>query len=205
MNALGAQRQKIGRNGNHPSPKIYLLWRRELLKASYVDWASKPSKEQQLFYYLLGVADSEGCFCVSLKKEPTTRFGFALDPMFHVTQHRNHSEVLDLFKQVLGCGRVIQKPGQPDTMQFMVDKRQELVERIIPFFEQFQPIVKARDFLLFKQIVLGLEEKKHSALEGLEYLVRLAFQMNDGGKQRRYSLQQVFETINARAQAKLLH
>ncbi|MBI3588583.1 LAGLIDADG family homing endonuclease [Candidatus Micrarchaeota archaeon] len=151
-----------------------------------------------LRYYLLGFSDGEGCFCVSLKKEPTTRFGFALDPMFHVTQHRTHADVLELFKRAFTCGRVMEKPGQPDTMQFMVDNRRQLVEKVIPFFDKYKPIVKSGDYLLFREIVLGLEAKKHSTLKGLEELTRLAFQMNMNGKQRRYSLEQVLEAIQAR-------
>ncbi|OIO27268.1 hypothetical protein AUJ14_00050 [Candidatus Micrarchaeota archaeon CG1_02_55_22] len=160
---------------------------------------SAPSKLKYLKYYLLGVADSEGCFCISLKKEPTTRFGFALDPMFHVTQNDAGTDVLELFKQALTCGRVMEKSGQPGTKLFMVDNRRQLVEKVIPFFDKYEPVLKAKDFALFRKIVLGLEEGKHSTLKGFEELARLSFEMNGNGKQRRYSLDQVLETIRARA------
>jgi hypothetical protein len=119
--------------------------------------------------------------------------------MFHVTQHKAHADVLELFKRAFTCGRVMEKTGQPDAMVFMVDNRRQLVEKVIPFFDKYEPVVKASDFRLFRQIVLGLEEKKHSTLEGFEELARLAFKMNMNGKQRRYSMNEVLETIRAKA------
>jgi len=46
---------------------------------------------------------------------------------------------------------------------------------------------------LFKEIVKGLEEKQHSDKEKLKELIKKAFQMNYDGKQRRYSITEVFD------------
>ncbi|MCI0558069.1 MAG: LAGLIDADG family homing endonuclease [Nitrososphaera sp.] len=156
---------------------------------------SKIPKERYLKYYVLGFVDGEGCFSVSLKKQETTRFGWVLDPVFHVTQQEQSRNVLELVQRTLNCGRIIEKPGQPETMQFLVDNRRQLNEKIIPFFNQYELLVKKKDFELFRRIVEGLERKEHTKLDTFRELVKLAFHMNMEGKQRRYQLEEVLDSI----------
>jgi hypothetical protein len=156
---------------------------------------SKIPKERYLRYYILGFVDGEGCFSVSLKRQDTTRFGWAIDPVFHVTQHVRHRAVLEMIQQAMNCGRIIEKPGQPDTLQFLVDNRRQLNEKVIPFFDRYNLLVKKGDFDLFRMVVIGLEKKEHTKLDGFIKLVKLAFRMNDDGKQRRYRLEEVMGSI----------
>ena len=150
-----------------------------------------PKKRKELFYYLAGFADAEGCFNVSLKHQESSRFSWVLDPVFHITQHKNNIQILELYKRLLMCGRIIEKYGQPNTFQFYVDNRKQLVEKIIPFFERFKLITKVEDFQKFKRIVIGLEKKEHSNIEMFKRLVKVAFEMNLEGKQRRYKLEDI--------------
>lgn len=150
-----------------------------------------PSKE-----YLAGFTDGEGCFNVSLKKQKDTRFGWVLDPLFQVTQHKNNREILELFQSMMTCGRIIEKPGQKDLLVFLVDNRKQLKEKVIPFFERHPLFTKRQDFEKFREIVEGLERKEHRNLEGFKKLLTKAFEMNLGGKQRRYKLDEVLETLN---------
>lgn len=157
---------------------------------------SKPFKKQKyLAYYLLGLIDGEGCFSVAVKKQEGTRFGWVLDPVFHITQHKSAKAVLELAKEYFHCGRIIPKPGQEDTLQFIVENRKQIAQKIIPFLNKYKPIIKARDFQLFKEIVEGLERKEHSTLSGFKRLLQIAFSMNMRGKQRRYSLEKVLESL----------
>lgn len=155
-----------------------------------------PRKRKELMYYLSGFTDGEGCFNISLKRQKTARFGWVLDPVFHVTQHIDNRIILEMFKRMLLCGRIIEKHGQKDTLQFMVDNRRQLMEKIIPFFERYPLIAKRKDFELFKEIVEGLEAKKHSDLNEFKKLLKKAFEMNQSGKQRRYKLEDVLNDLN---------
>ena len=152
-------------------------------------------KKRYLDHYIQGFADAEGCFSVALKKQKSARFGWVLDPLFQVTQHKNNSVVLELIKKTLGCGRIIEKPGQKDTLIYLVDNRRQLREKIIPFFKRHQLIVKKLDFELFTRIVDGLEEKRHSKPETFKELIEIAFRMNMNGKQRRYNIGDVMGDI----------
>lgn len=161
-----------------------------------VELSKLPNKKSELCYYLAGFADAEGCFSVALKKQEGTRFGFVLDPVFHVTQHKQNRAVLELYVRVLGCGRIFPKPGQPDTLQFYTDNRRQLSEKILPFFRKYRLIGKDDDFQKFARIVEGLERKEHADRESFIKLVTLAFGMNLEGKQRRYKLDDVLGEIS---------
>lgn len=152
-------------------------------------------KKRYLGFYILGFVDAEGCFSVALKKQITTRFGWVLDPVFQVTQHKANKIVLNLIKKELGCGRIIDKPGQRDTLIYVVDNRRQLKEKVIPFFERYKPVSKNSDFNKFKEIIRGLENKEHYELKSFEKLIKKAFRMNLEGKQRRYMLEKVLKDL----------
>jgi hypothetical protein len=161
-----------------------------------VELSKLPKTKSELLYYLAGFADAEGCFSVALKRQAGTRFGFVLDPVFHVTQHVQNRAVLELYVRVLGCGRIFPKPGQPDMLQFYVDNRRQLSEKILPFFRKYNLIGKHKDFLRFARIVEGLERKEHAERGKFISLIKLAFEMNLEGKQRKYNLEEVLREIS---------
>lgn len=154
-------------------------------------------KGKHMKYYLLGFVDAEGCFSVSLKKQETTRFGWVLDPVFQVTQHKNHSDVLEILRRELKCGRITQKSGQDDTLIYTVDNRRQLIEKVISFFDKHKLVVKNEDFEKFKEIVEGLERKEHANITTFKKLIEKSFTMNLEGKQRRYKLIDVLKDLNS--------
>lgn len=158
----------------------------------------KTPKSKYLKHYLLGFTDAEGCFSISLKREDTARFGWALDPLFQITQHKSNKEILELFKRELNCGRIIEKPGQPDLELYLVDNRRQLVEKVIPFFEKNKLLAKRRDFEKFKEVIAGLENKMHHKKESFIGLLKKCYEMNMEGKQRRYRFEEVLEDIQKR-------
>ena len=155
-------------------------------------------KAKYLKYYLLGFTDAEGCFSISLKKEDTARFGWALDPLFQITQHKCNREVLEMFQKELKCGRIIEKSGQPDCLVFLVDNRRQLVEKIIPFFEKYPLLTKYNDFWKFKEVILGLENKMHHKKDTFIELIKKCYEMNLEGKQRRYKIDEILGDIEKR-------
>jgi hypothetical protein len=170
----------------------------------FAEVSSLPKKRRELRYYLAGFADAEGCFSVSLKKQEGTRFGWVLDPVFHVTQHEQGRNVLELFVREMGCGRIIPKPGQPQVLQFYVDNRRQLKEKILPFFRQYQLLVKGKDFRLFAEIVEALERKEHADIGKFKELVRKAFEMNLEGKQRHHELEDVMRELESRGSSETI-
>src|SRR3989338_3156706 len=125
-------------------------------------------KAKYLKYYLLGFTDAEGCFSISLKKEDTARFGWALDPLFQITQHKCNREVLEMFQKELKCGRIIEK---------------------------YPLLTKYNDFWKFKEVILGLENKMHHKKDTFIELIKKCYEMNLEGKQRRYKIDEILGDI----------
>ena len=161
-----------------------------------IDPSQLPRRRKYLDYYILGLVDGEGCFSVSVKKQDDTRFGWVIDPIFHITQHRDYKVVLEICRRVFSCGRIIPKPGQEDTvLQYVVDNRRDLTEKIITFFRRNEPIVKARDFEYFERIVRALDQGEHKRAEGLRKLVEIAYEHSE---HRSHTMEEVIRSIDDR-------
>ncbi len=164
-----------------------------------VDPERLPRRRKYLYYYIVGLVDGEGCFSVSIKKQDNARFGWVIDPVFHVTQSAEKRVVLEILKRTFNCGRIIPKPGQEDTMlQYIVDARRNLVEKIIPFFRKHKPIIKWSEFKHFAEIVEGLERKEHKSAEGFRMLIEKAYQLSSD---RKYSMSEIVSEIERRVGA----
>ena len=146
--------------------------------------------------YVSGFIDADGSFSVSIKVQRDVRYGVRIDPVFSVTQ-RNR-EVLEFLRRVLGCGRIIKKPGQENLWLYIVDRVEELNGKLLRFLEDgCRLIVKDKQLKLFTEIVKGLIEKRHYSYEGIKKLVHLSYELSSlGGKAvRRRSLNEVLTII----------
>ncbi|MEM2166931.1 MAG: LAGLIDADG family homing endonuclease, partial [Candidatus Bathyarchaeia archaeon] len=54
-----------------------------------IDPKRLPARRKYLYYYIVGLVDGEGCFSISIKRQDDTRFGWVIDPVFHVTQSKD--------------------------------------------------------------------------------------------------------------------
>ena len=149
-------------------------------------------------YWVVGFVDGEGCFSVSLHRNP--RFarcthGWQLHPTFHVYQHSDYAELLRKLVTFFGCGRVRSKGPTSRVQTYAVDSLRDLESKIVPFFNEHPPVVKLRDFLLFSDIVRSMRLKEHHTTAGLVRLVRVAYAMNANGKQRARGVEEVIEGI----------
>lgn len=158
------------------------------------------NQQGRLESYLSGFADGEGSFSVGLSRRSDLENGFQLVPEFRVSQNGERSNVLELFRNTLGCGavRINDRSRSSDrTLVFVVRRRSDLSERVIPFFIR-NPLLssKRETFGHFATIVESMESGEHLAPLGFERLVRLAFQMNDGGRYRKWTLEEVLGIQN---------
>ena len=154
-----------------------------------------PKKRRELCYYIAGLTDGEGCFSVSIKKQNHTRFGYVIDPVFHIVQGEKGRKILEVIKEVLKAGRVEKKHGQ-DEWQFIVDNRRQLKEKVIPFFNKYKLIIKREEFQRFAEIVEMLERKEHWKKEGFIKILKLAYKTTKQGRKR--TLREVLASLKER-------
>jgi hypothetical protein len=143
--------------------------------------------------WVVGFVDGEGCFSVSVHRNPFVRRtrGWQLTPTFQVYQHEDHRSVLEELIDFFGCGLVRPKGPNSRVLTYSVYNLRDLETQVIPFFELHPLRVKNRDFAAFVQIVRAMRCKEHLDPSGFERLVRLAYGMNANGKQRSRSLEAV--------------
>jgi len=82
-------------------------------------------------------------------------------------------------------------------MVYMVASIQNHLNIVIPFFESY-PIIgkKHEEFLRFKEIVNMLANKEHKTTYGFKKIVQIAYSMNQQGKGRKYTMEEIFNTLD---------
>jgi len=140
--------------------------------------------------YLSGYADGEGCFCVSINKSSRHKFGWEIRPSFSISQNGERAQVIEIFQQHFGCGR-IRPDGSDKTLKYEVRSVDDLVERILPHFED-TPLLsgKQHDFELFAEICRMMYRGAYDEKEEFGRILDLAFQMNPSGI-RKYTKQEI--------------
>src|SRR5687768_13392308 len=73
--------------------------------------------------WVVGFVDGEGCFSVSIHRNPNARStgGWQAHPVFHVYQHAAHRVVLEALVDFFGCGSVRSKGGTSEVWTYAVD------------------------------------------------------------------------------------
>ena len=143
-------------------------------------------------YYLAGFADGEGSFNVSFRRRVDYKIPWKISLCFNISQ--KDRVILTQFKRYLECGRI--RSRNDGVYYFEVNNLASILENVIPFFNQFRfmSAKKKRDFSKFKQIAKIMKEGRHLQQEGIEEILTIRDEMNDGGK-RRYSDQQIREEL----------
>ena len=94
------------------------------------------------------------------------------------------------------CGFI--RPDRSDkTLKFEVRSIKDLVQNVLPHFQQF-PLLspKQADVLKLTSICQLIFEKKHLELDGFRRIVSLAMEMNPSGK-RKYSGSEILNSLRS--------
>src|SRR3989344_6624315 len=120
--------------------------------------------------YVLGLVNGEGCFNVRVNRQ---RRRARVELKFSLKLRHQDKDVLDELQKFFGCGKVyIQNDKRANhslCYRFEVQNKKEIIEKIIPFFEQNFPRLpsRKRDFELFKKIA-GLAKNDPVNLEKIK-------------------------------------
>jgi hypothetical protein len=126
---------------------------------------------------------------VSIKRHPTCRAGYYVDPGFFLYQHQSGRRILELAQRTFGGGRIYPKSGSETVLVYEVSSSAALREKVVPFFERYvTPFsCKTGTFERFREILDAMHRGEHLHPEGLAGIVRLVYEMNPDGKGRRRS------------------
>jgi LAGLIDADG DNA endonuclease family protein len=156
------------------------------------------NQQERLDAYIAGYVDGEGSFHVAVQRNPSTRVGWQLVPEFRVSQDRERRQVIDLIQQRFRCGRIVDNHrGTTDTtLVYVVRRRDDLLNRIIPFFEA-TPLLSAKqqELSTFASIVRAMADGEHLTEDGFRSLRRRALSMNGRGRYRRIHRIEAFRIL----------
>lgn len=151
----------------------------------------------EIGHYLAGFTDGEGSFNVSFRRRADYAMPWKVSLCFNVSQR--DQTVLNVFRGQLKCGTM--RTRADGVWYYEVNTFTAIVENVIPFFDQFGFLSakKQRDFAKFKQIARLIQEGRHLSREGIDEILAIRRDMNDGGAMRRkYSDDSITELFEVR-------
>jgi hypothetical protein len=139
----------------------------------------RPGIEQ----WIVGFVDGEGCFSISVVRNPVCRLGWQVQHEFSVTQAASSRPALELLVKEFGCGRLIENlrtdNHRESLLRFSVKRRADLVAVVVPFFEE-HPLRTAKrlDFVRFATVLRSMQCGVHLEEVGLRWIARETERMN---------------------------
>jgi hypothetical protein len=139
--------------------------------------------------WVIGFVDGEGCFSIGFVRQAGRpgrrgyRAGYQVAHRFVVTQGVRSASVLEDLKEFFGVGRIsVNRRHDNHTehlSQYIVNRRDDLVETVIPFFSKF-PLrtAKQRDFEKFAECMALIESGRHLSSAGLIEIAEIVQTMN---------------------------
>jgi hypothetical protein len=148
-------------------------------------------------YFLGGFVEGEGSNSVSITINKDFKYGINIQPVFNVTQHKNGLDILESYKELFCSGSVVQKSGSPEIYVYTLKGYKQIIKYVIPFLEEYvQPFsCKKEEYNLFKTIVLQSSEGKQREKYSLIEMVKLVYQLEGKGKNRKRDLSEILYII----------
>jgi LAGLIDADG endonuclease len=136
-------------------------------------------------WYVTGLTDGEGCFCVCFAIRAKLRLGLEVRPSFSLSLNEKDLSLLEDLQAFFKCGW-IRESRSDCTFKYEARSIRDLTSRIIPHFERF-PLRgdKARSCAGFSHVCQMIEQGDHLQRAGLREIVDVAYGMNLG--KRRHS------------------
>ena len=139
--------------------------------------------------WVIGLVDGEGCFSIGFVRQgggrgrSAYRLGYQVTHRFLVVQGASSRACLEELREFFGVGRIYSNARhdnhREDLLQYIVNRRADLVETVIPFFEEHPLRTAKRDnFEKFAQIVWMVDNGCHLTRDGLFEIVEIAQTMN---------------------------
>ena len=139
--------------------------------------------------WVIGFVDGEGCFSIGFVRQPNRvsrrgyKTGYQVSHDFVVTQGASSVKCLHELREFFGVGQVYvnrRSDNHREHLQrYVVCRRQDLLERIIPFFHQY-PLHTAKrlDFKKFAYCMELIAGGQHLTREGLVEIAEVVETMN---------------------------
>lgn len=180
-----------------------LLWynqsldNKEIMPSKNVLGTDNQQERLKLQGWICGFVDGEGCFSVSCIKNHTTKSRWQIFPEFVVAQGKSSLSSLKILQKYFECGNIFENRRKDNHREnlyrYCVRNRQDLEEKIIPFFKN-NPLKtkKQKDFEYFCKILEMMAKSEHLTFSGMKKIAKIISKMN---KQKPSRVLESSETI----------
>lgn len=142
------------------------------------------SKNDQLKlkpWFITGFVDAEGCFSISVIKDPRYKVGFRVETLFSISLHKKDLAILKLIQAFFGGVGNINFETKRDVVSYKIRSKSKLAKVLFAHFDLFPLITQKRaDYLLFKEAFELISNKGHLTLEGLKEILAIKSNLNLG-------------------------
>ena len=142
--------------------------------------ASAENQQERLLRtgWVIGFVDGEGCFSIGFIRQASRngrcgyKTGYQVSHEFAVTEGAKSVRCLQDLREFFRVGQIVvnrrHDNQREDLYRFVVRRRRELLETVIPFFQRF-PLrsSKRADFEKFAQCVERIDQGRHLSRDGL--------------------------------------
>jgi LAGLIDADG endonuclease len=145
--------------------------------------ADNQQERPRLEQWVVGFVDGEGCFSISVVRNASCRLGWQVQHEFSVCQAAPSRSALEDVRDVFGCGRIVEQTRHDNhrtsLLRFSVKRRRDLVDVVVPFFEQ-NPLRTAKrlDAARFGEVLHLMELSQHLTAAGLCRIASITEEMN---------------------------
>jgi hypothetical protein len=145
-------------------------------------------------WFVTGLTEGEGCFCVSLSHRRKLKTGLEVRPSFSLSLNEKDQRLLRDLQVFFGCGW-IRESRSDRTFKYESRSTPELLIHVVPHFERY-PLrgSKARSFCGFARVCRMIEQGDHLRRSSLETIVRIAYELNLG--KRRYDQEELLRVLD---------
>jgi hypothetical protein len=131
-------------------------------------------------WFVSGLTEGEGCFCISLALRRKLRTGLEVRPSFSLSLNEKDLELLRDLQTFFGCGWIRESKADR-TFKYEARSVSNLLDPIIPHFERY-PLrgCKAKSFAAFADVCRMIEQGDHLRRDGVRRIIDIAYEMNLG-------------------------
>jgi hypothetical protein len=131
-------------------------------------------------WFVTGLTEGEGCFCVSFAIRSKLRTGLEARPSFSLSLNEKDKPLLEDLQRFFEVGWIRQSRSDR-TWKYEARSLRDLIGSVVPHFERY-PLCgsKAASFAGFAQICQMIGQGAHLECDGLSRIVRIAYEMNLG-------------------------
>ncbi|GEM_PF-3140916 len=153
-----------------------------------------PSKLNHLKWHITGFVDGDGSFPVILSPVANKKHGWLIQPRFEI-ELRNNNDSLTMLKIISRSMNLRPKLIQGNNfVKLIITNRRLLLEKLIPFFEKYKPVLKSEDFALLKYVAESLDSKKHMEYNGFKDIITQVFSTpSDAEGRRRWAFNDIIK------------